>query len=87
MPCLVVIGPQIKEKQRAGGGECAPPAYMVPKDHILNRVKTQSFPSFEYATDCRMATNRFISHIVSCLFDENCNIAATAEIWPTELFI
>ena len=24
---------------------------------------------------------------VPCLFDENCNISATAESWPTELFI
>ena len=24
-------------------------------------------------------TNQFISHIVPCLFNENCNIAATAE--------
>ena len=37
MPSLVVIGPQIKEKQR--GAQCAPPpAYMVPKDPSLNRV-------------------------------------------------
>ena len=34
-----------------------------------------------------MTTNRFISHMVPCLFDENWNIAATAESWPTELFI
>ena len=33
MPSLVVIGPQIKEKQGV------PPAYMVPTDPILNRVK------------------------------------------------
>ena len=37
MPSLVVIGPQIKEKQR--GHNVAPPAYMVPKDPSLNRVK------------------------------------------------
>ena len=37
MSSLVVIGPQIKEKQR--GAHCAPPAYMVPKDPSLNRVK------------------------------------------------
>ena len=36
MPSLVVIGPQIKEKQR---GHNVPPAYMVPKDPRLNRVK------------------------------------------------
>ena len=37
-PSLVVIGPQIKEKQR--GAQCAPlPAYIVPKDPSLNRVK------------------------------------------------
>ena len=36
MPSLVVIGPQIKEKQRGGDT----PAYMVPKDPSLNRVKT-----------------------------------------------
>ena len=36
MPSLVVIGPQIKEKQREGA-QC--PAYMVPKDPSLNRVK------------------------------------------------
>ena len=38
MPSLVVIGPQIKEKQR-GGDNVPPPAYMVPKDSSLNRVK------------------------------------------------
>ena len=39
MSSLVVIGPQIKEKQR--GAQCAPspPAYMVPKDPSPNRVK------------------------------------------------
>ena len=41
MPRLVVIGPQIKEKQR--GAHCAPPAYMVPKDPSLNRVNTANF--------------------------------------------
>ena len=43
MPSLVVIGPQIKEKQRGGGTiwlYCAP-AYMVPKDPSLNRVKVE----------------------------------------------
>ena len=52
-------------------------------------VESQQDPkfSFEYATDGVITTNRFISHIVPCLFDENCNIAATAESWPTELFI
>ena len=35
MPSLVVIGPQIKKKQ---SGHIVPPAYMVPKDHSLNRV-------------------------------------------------
>ena len=39
MPSLVVIGPQIKEKQRRGGGGQCAPAYMVPKDPSLNRVK------------------------------------------------
>ena len=39
MPSLVVIGPQIKEKQR---GDIVPPACMVPKDPSLNRVKTIS---------------------------------------------
>ena len=39
MPSLVVIGPQIKEKQR--GAQCAAPAYMVPKDPSLNRVKPE----------------------------------------------
>ena len=39
MPSLVVIGPQIKEKRR--GAQCAPPAYMVPKDPSLNRVKAE----------------------------------------------
>ena len=34
MPSLVVIGPQIKEKQGGGGGV----QYMVPKDPSLNRV-------------------------------------------------
>ena len=38
MPSLVVIGPQIKEKQR-GGAQCASQAYMVPKDPSLNMVK------------------------------------------------
>ena len=38
MPSLVAIGPQIKEKQ-GGGAQCAPPAYVVPKDPSLNRVK------------------------------------------------
>ena len=37
MPSLAVIEPQIKEKQRRGA-QCAP-AYMVPKDPSLNRVK------------------------------------------------
>ena len=38
MPSLVVIGPQIKEKQK--GAQCAPqPTWMVPKDPSLNRVK------------------------------------------------
>ena len=36
MLSLVVIGQQIKEKQR--GAHCAPPAYMVPKYPSLNRV-------------------------------------------------
>ena len=34
---LVVIGPQIKEKRRGGGGHNA---YMFPKDPSLNRVKS-----------------------------------------------
>ena len=34
MPSLVVIGKQIKEKWTV-----PPPAYMVPKDPSLNRVK------------------------------------------------
>ena len=38
MPVLVVIGPQIKEKQREA--QCAPPAYTFPKDPSLNRVKS-----------------------------------------------
>ena len=45
MPSLVAIEPQIKEKQRGQqrGAQCAPPpAYMVPKDPSLNRVKTKS---------------------------------------------
>ena len=52
-------------------------------------VESQQHPefSFEYATDRGMTTNWFISHIASCLFDESYNIAATAESWPTELFI
>ena len=37
MPILVVIGPQIKEKQ-GGGGTLCPSAYMVPKDTSLNLV-------------------------------------------------
>ena len=37
MPSLVVIGTQIKDKQR--GTQCAP-LYMVPKDPSLNRVKS-----------------------------------------------
>ena len=41
MPSLVIIGSQIKDKQR--GAQCAPhPAYMVPKDHSLNRVKVEA---------------------------------------------
>ena len=39
MPSLVVIGPQIKEKQR---GHNVPPAYMVLKDTSLNRVKVMA---------------------------------------------
>ena len=39
MPSLVVIELQIKEKQ-GGEGTVCPPAYMVPKDPSLNRVKT-----------------------------------------------
>ena len=35
LPCLVVIGPQKKEKPR---GHNVPPAYMIPKDHRLNRA-------------------------------------------------
>ena len=38
MPSLVVIRPQIKEKQREG--TMCPPAYMVTKYPSLNRVKT-----------------------------------------------
>ena len=38
-----------------------------------------------------MVTNRFISHIIPCLLDEHCNIAApiaaTAESWPIGLLI
>ena len=41
MPSLVVIGPQIKEKERGH----KPPACMVPKDPSLNRVMYQSLPS------------------------------------------
>ena len=37
MPSLAVTGPQIKEKQ--GGHNVSPSAYMVPKDPSLNRVK------------------------------------------------
>ena len=37
MPNLVVIGPQIKEKQR--GAQCAHPLCIVPKDPSLNKVK------------------------------------------------
>ena len=36
MPSLIVIGPQTKEKQ--GEHNVPPQAYMVPKDHSLNRV-------------------------------------------------
>ena len=36
MPSLVVIGPQIKEKQRRHN--VPSPAYMVPKDPSLHRV-------------------------------------------------
>ena len=39
MPSLVIIGPQIQEKQRGGGGTMCPSAYVVPKDPSLNRVK------------------------------------------------
>ena len=38
MPSLVVNEPQIKEKQREGHN-VPPPAYMVPKNPSLNRVK------------------------------------------------
>ena len=38
MPSLVVIGPQIKEKQRGGGHNVPPPAYMLLKYPSLNRV-------------------------------------------------
>ena len=37
MPSLVVIGPQMKEKQR--GHNVPSPVYVVPKDPSLNRVK------------------------------------------------
>ena len=40
-PSLVVIGPQIKEKQRGGG--IVPPAYMVAKYPCLNRDKALFF--------------------------------------------
>ena len=39
MPSLIVIRQQIKEKQRGGGHNVPPPAYMVPKDPSLNRIK------------------------------------------------
>ena len=38
MPSLVVIGQQIKEKQREWGHIVPSPAYMVPKDPSLNRA-------------------------------------------------
>ena len=42
MPSLVLIGQQTNEKQR--GAQCAPlPAYMVPKDPSLNRVKARIY--------------------------------------------
>ena len=37
MPSLVAIGPQIKEKRNDVHN--VPPAYMVPRDPSLNRVK------------------------------------------------
>ena len=43
MPSLIVIGPQIKEKQRF-----VPPAYIVPKDPSLNRVKFINYSSIEH---------------------------------------
>ena len=42
MLSLVVMGTQIKEKQRG-----CPPAYMVPKDPSLNRVNCIPFISEE----------------------------------------
>ena len=42
MPSLVVIGQQIKEKQR--GAQCALPACIVPKYSRLNRIKPSPNP-------------------------------------------
>ena len=48
MPSLVVIGPQVKEKQREGAMSAPPPpALMVLKDPSLNRVK-----AFNFYTTC-----------------------------------
>ena len=44
MPSLVVIGPQIKEKQRGNNGSC-----MVPKDPNLNGVKGGSLKSESFS--------------------------------------
>ena len=45
MPSLVVIGQQIKEKQR-GVGTCAPTSLYGPNDPSLNRVKVGRVPDF-----------------------------------------
>ena len=39
MPSLVVIGQQIKETQRGGGGHNVPPSLYGSKDPSHNRVK------------------------------------------------
>ena len=58
MPSLVVIGPQIKEKQR--GAQC-PPAYMVPKDPSLNRVKSKFYQYFVFTKKCSNDLSHFAS--------------------------
>ena len=66
MPSLVVIGPQIKEKQRA---TMCPPAYMVPKDPSLNRVKTKKLLRFHCSSYCNLVTIATMMHVAdaSCL--------------------
>ena len=71
MLSLVVIGPQIKEKQR--GAQCAPPgAYILSKYPSLNRV----YDKFSFSTDgviknVRNTYGRSVKLFFSCIVQNN----------------